>query len=80
MREFLGAEIAPDRVTCVYQYMNADQQLRFRYDNTGHHRRLNLLTYLHHKHEGSEENVVASSPADLAIVLAEIESLVQLPS
>jgi len=53
--------------------------LVFRYDNTGHHRRRGLPSYPHHKHEGSEENVVAASEPDLAGVLREIEALVRLP-
>jgi len=50
----------------------------FRYDNTGHHKKLNLPTYPHHKHEGDENNVVASPAPDLVAVLIEIEALVQL--
>jgi len=36
-------------------------------------------TYPHHKHNGVEDNVVASPAPDLAQVLSEIEKLVQLP-
>jgi hypothetical protein len=80
LREFIDVEITPDRLAYVYQYMNPAQQLSFRYDNTGHHRKLGLSTYPHHKHDGSEENVVAASPPDLSTVLTEIEALVELPS
>lgn len=79
VREFVDVEIGVDRLTYVYQYMDPAKKLVFRYDNTGHHKKLNLLTYPHHKHEGSEHNVVASSAPDLVIVLSEIETLVQLP-
>jgi hypothetical protein len=79
VREFMDVETTAERLTYVYQYMNPAQQLVFRYDNTGHHRRLNLSTYPHHKHEGSEDKVVASFAPDLAQVLDEIEALVQLP-
>ena len=51
----------------------------FRYDNSGHHRELGLPTFPHHKHDGSEGNVVSSVAPDLATVLDEIEALVQLP-
>jgi hypothetical protein len=53
-------------------------QQAFRYDNTGHHRKLLLPTYPHHKHEGSEDIVTASSAPDLPTVLAEVEASVQL--
>jgi hypothetical protein len=79
LREFVDVEIGVDRLTYVYQYMSPAKKLIFRYDNTGHHKKLNLPTYPHHKHEGSEHNVVASSAPDLAVVLSEIETLVELP-
>lgn len=79
LREFVDVEIRPDRLAYVYQYMDSAQRLTFRYDNTGHHKKLDLPTYPHHKHEGTENNVVASSAPDLAVVLAEIEALTQLP-
>ncbi len=78
LREFVDVEISVDRLTYVYQYMNPAKRLVFRYDNTGHHKRLNLITYSHHKHEGSEHNVVASPAPDLAAVLSEIQALVEL--
>ena len=58
--------------------MDSAQQLVFRYDNTGHHKKLNLPTYPHHKHVGSESNVVASSAPTLTDVLTEIEGLVKV--
>ncbi|MFQ5873486.1 MAG: DUF6516 family protein [Dehalococcoidia bacterium] len=79
LREFVDVETTLDRLTYVYQYMGSTQQLIFRYDNTGHRRKLHLPTYPHHKHAGSEENVIASSAPELAPVLTEIAALVQLP-
>lgn len=79
LREFLDVEITEDRVMYVYQYMDSSDKLVFRYDNTGHHKKLGLSTYPHHKHEGSEDEVVPSAAPDLVTVLQEIESLVQLP-
>jgi len=80
LREFVDVETTIDRLTYAYQYMNmnADRQLIFRYDNTGHHKKLNLPTYPHHKHDGSENNVVTSDAPDLTAVLNEIEPIVQL--
>ena len=75
----MDVETTVERLLYVYQYMAAHQQLRFRYDNTGHHKQLNLSTYPHHKHEGSEPRVVPSSAPHLAVVLGEVETLVQLP-
>ncbi len=79
LREFVDVETAIDRLIYVYQYMNFARKLVFRYDNTGHHKKLNLPTYPHHKHNGSELNVLASSAPDLMAVLREIETLVELP-
>ena len=78
LREFVDAEAVPERLTYVYQYMTSSQQLVFRYDNTGHHRKLNLSTYPHHKHRGAEGDVVISTAPDLTQVLSEIEDLVEL--
>ena len=58
--------------TIFFRYKN---MLVFRYDNTGHHKKLNLSTYPHHKHEGCDNNVVPSAAKDLANVLKEIELL-----
>ena len=79
LREFMDVETRIERLTYVYQYMDTNGNLVFRYDNTGHHKKLGLQTYPHHKHDGGEGNVVASSAPDLAEVLDEIEGQVQLP-
>ena len=79
LREFVDVESGVERLTYVYHYMDPAKNLVFRYDNTGHHKKLNLPTYPHHKHEGTEHNVVASSAPDLVVVLSEIETLVKLP-
>lgn len=78
IREFVEVEITINRLMYVYQYMSAPKTLIFRYDNTGHHRKLNLPTYPHHKHEGVQDNVIPSSAPDLTIVLTEIERLIKL--
>ena len=79
VREFVDVEITLDRLMYTYHYSDSSKNLIFRYDNTGHHKGLNLTTYPHHKHEGSEENVIASPAPDLAVVLKEIEALLPLP-
>jgi hypothetical protein len=79
LREFVDVEIAVERLTYVYQYMTSAEQLIFRYDNTGHHRKLDLTTYPHHKHEGSTNQIIDSAAPNLDAVLQEIEALVQLP-
>ena len=78
MREFIDSEDDPERLAYVYQYMDAKQHLIFRYDNTGHHKELNLTTYPHHKHVGSETNLVPSTAPDLSDVLNEIDSQIEL--
>ena len=79
LRGFVDVEITADRLMYAYQFIDSSQKLVFRYDNTGHHKKLGLSTYPHHKHDGGEDNVIPSSAPDLATVLQEIEFLVQLP-
>ncbi len=77
LREFVDVEIGVDRLLYVYHYADAAGMLVFRYDNTGHHRKLELPTYPHHKHVGDERNVVAANEPDLSAVLEEIQPLVK---
>jgi len=77
-REIVDVEMTADRLMYTYHYMTAMKTLIFRYDNTGHHKKLNLPTYPHHKHVGSEVNVVAAPASDLLTVLREVEGMVQL--
>jgi len=79
LREFVDVEITEDRLMYACQFNDSSKNLVFRYDNTGHHKKLSLSTYPHHKHNGGENNVIPSAAPDLAIVLQEIELLVQLP-
>lgn len=74
LREFVYVEITVDRKMYSYQYMNDENNLIFRYDNTEHHRKLNLPNFPHHKHDGTEDNVVSSNAPFLVDVLKEIES------
>ena len=74
-REFVDVETTVERLLYSYQYMTPAPKLVFRYDNTGHHRKMGLATYPHHKHEGEESRVVASQPSDLSQILSEIETL-----
>jgi len=79
LREYVDVETTVDRLMYVYQYMDALKNLIFRYDNTGHHRDLNLSTYPHHKHDGSEDKITTSSAPTLEEVLQETQLLVHLP-
>ncbi|MCX6032053.1 MAG: DUF6516 family protein [Chloroflexi bacterium] len=78
VREYVDVETSRDRLMYVYQYMDAAGSFVFRYDNTGHHKKLRMSTYPHHKHEGDENKVIAASAPDLATVLDEIEPLIRL--
>ena len=80
LREYVDVENKIDRLAYAYQYLSSEKQLIFRYDNSGHHKKLNLPTYPNHKHDGSESNVIASPSPDLKTILEEIETLVDLPS
>jgi len=77
-REFVDVETAVERYTYAYQYQRGDD-LVFRYDNTEHHRKLKLPTFPHHKHDGSETNVIAAQAPPLAAILEEIEFLLNIP-
>lgn len=75
LQEFVYVESTIDRKMYSYQYMDAENNLIFRYDNTEHHRKLNLPNFPHHKHDGSEDNVVSSDAPFLADVLKKIERI-----
>nr|WP_202950710.1 DUF6516 family protein [Pseudanabaena sp. PCC 6802] len=77
IREFVSVETIISRDMYAYQYMDAMNTLIFRYDNTPHHKKLNLPTYPHHKHDSSEENVILSSAPNLLEVLQEITARIQ---
>jgi Family of unknown function (DUF6516) len=72
IREFVSVETAIARDMYAYQYMDEHNTLIFRYDNTPHHKKLNLPTFPHHKHENSEINVIASSAPMFVEVLQEV--------
>jgi hypothetical protein len=74
-RELVSLEFDVTRVMYVYHYQRADNTLVFRYDNTDHPTK--LTDTRHHKHAGTQSNVISTSPPDLATVLKEIENLVE---
>lgn len=76
-REFVDVELTIDRDMYSYQYMTASKNLIFRYDNTRHHKKLNLPNFPHHKHDGSEDNVISSNAPSFIEILQEIESLLR---
>jgi hypothetical protein len=78
-REFVDVEIISDRLMYSYHFTDTSGQFVFRYDNTGHHKNLNLSTHPHHKHDGHEQKVVISNAPDFVAVLAEVEKLIHLP-
>ena len=47
LREFVYVEISIDRKMYSYQYMNSENKLIFRYDNTEHPEMLNVVTKLY---------------------------------
>jgi len=78
LREFIDVELTIDRLMYVYHYLDSSNMLVFRYDDTGHHKELNLSTFPHHKHDGSEDNIISSPVPDLKTVLDEIEATIKL--
>jgi hypothetical protein len=76
--EYIDVEITAERLMYAYQYTDSHKNLIFRYNNTGHHKKLGLSTYPHHKHNGAEDNVIESKAPKLNQVLHEIEASVRL--
>ncbi|MDY7006236.1 MAG: DUF6516 family protein [Cyanobacteriota bacterium] len=74
-REFVDVKITVEPDMYSYQYMTSSNNPIFRYDNTRHHKKLNLPNFPHHKHEGSQDNVISSNAPSLIEVLQEIENL-----
>lgn len=60
-----------------YHYMDASNNLIFRYDNAEHHQELNLSTFPHHKHEGREDNILSSNAPTFTDILEEIERILE---
>ena len=72
-RELVEGRTAVVRLMYSYHYQATDASLILRYDDTPHYP--GLATFPHHKHAGSETNVVAADPPDLSGVLREIEAI-----
>ncbi len=73
--EFVNVKGAPHLYKYSYHYLDKDLNLIFRYDMAPHHKEIS--SYPHHKHI-SPEAVIASSAPDVAIVLEEIDELINL--
>lgn len=76
-REFVSVQTRIERKMYSYHYMDASNNLIFRYDDAEHHQELNLSSFPHHKHEGREDNILSSNSPTLAEVLQEIEGIVE---
>lgn len=76
IREYVSARNDIERYMYVYQYQDRHGVLVFRYDNSPHFP--HLSSFPHHKHDGSESNVVNATPPHLAAVLDEIRPLLKL--
>jgi len=72
LREFVDVETVEDRLMYAYQYMDGEMRLIFRYDNTGHHKRLNLNSHPHHKYPGTGHVVEASAATTLSEILLKL--------
>lgn len=56
-----------------FHWQSADAQLRKRWDNAAHH--LEIATYPHHVHDGTEENVLPNEPMNAEKVLSIIAAI-----
>jgi len=73
--EFVNVKGAAHSYRYSYHYQDRYSNLIFRYDMAPHHKE--IPSYPHHKHT-SPEAVIASSAPDIAIVLEEIDELINL--
>ena len=71
-REFVDVEIDISKGKYVYQYMNQNGSLIFRYDNAHHHQKLKLSTFPHHKHDRAEDIILPATAPSLEMILQEI--------
>lgn len=78
--EYLDLDIVGPRLMYSYTYLDAQGNLRFRYDNIDHYRRLHLPTHPRHKHDDNQNAIVASAAPRLDTVLAEVELVVEICS
>lgn len=69
---FENGAVVKDRYS--YHYQETGGSLVFRYDNAPHHPE--IKTHPHHKHIGSDENVIAAQSPDLSDVLNEIDEII----
>lgn len=74
LRAFVNVQHNVERYMYAYHYQRPDGTFVFRYDNTPHFPA--LPTFPHHKHAGSESNVVPADPPALQTVLDEIQGLI----
>jgi hypothetical protein len=79
LREFVDVEIFEERLMYAYQYVDRRMRLVFRYDNTGHYKKLSMSSYPHHKHLGSGEVVAVTDVPALPEILAEVMRRLVLP-
>ena len=77
-RELVEVQVRIVRRMYSYHYQAADAALIFRYDDTPHHP--GLSSFPHHKHAGSETNIIPAALPDLPTVLQEIEAVHPLTS
>jgi len=75
-REYVNVQNDIERYMYVYQYHDRNGILLFRYDNSPHFPQ--LYSFPHHKHDGSDSNVISATPPYLRAVLDEIRLLVKL--
>ena len=72
-RELVEIQAQVGRRMYSYHYQDANAVLIFRYDDTQHHPALS--NFPHHKHAGSETNVIVATAPSLLEVLREIETI-----
>lgn len=77
-RELVDTQARVIRIMYSFHYQRENGSLIFRYDDTPHFP--TLPQFPHHKHIGSQTDVIPAQPPDLTTVLREIETLYPIPN
>ncbi|NER05000.1 MAG: hypothetical protein F6K17_21585 [Okeania sp. SIO3C4] len=76
-REFVNVKTIIYRGMYAYQYMTASKNLIFRYDNTRHHKKLNLPNFPHHKHDGNLVVTIFTLELAIKVIQTYIPSIIE---
>ena len=73
--EFIDTKEQVDRYKYSFHYQDKKNKLIFRYDMAPHHK--SIISFPHHKHEKSEDNVISADPPIFSDILVEIVQTIE---